>query len=242
MKTEHAPFPGTKSLYAERFDVYSDGKNKVVLPNKVAEGKPWVWRARFFNAFPNFDIAMLEKGYHIVYCDVAELLGNKTAVERWNNHYKWVTEEKGLAKMPILEGMSRGGLIVYNWAAANPDKVGVIYGDAPVMDLKYWPSFKSQLLHRAYKFDNEDQFNAYKGNPVDNLEPLAKAGIPIIHVVGDADTTVLVSEHTAVAEKRYKELGGLMEVIHKKDCGHHPHSLEDPTPIIEFIEKHAKTK
>ena len=44
----------------------------------------------------------------------------------------WLTEKHGLARQPALEGMSRGGLIIYNWASANPGKVACIYGDAPV--------------------------------------------------------------------------------------------------------------
>ena len=27
-------------------------------------------------------------------------------------------------------------------------------------------------------------------------------------------------------------------VIIKPECGHHPHSLEDPTPVADFISKH----
>ena len=50
-----------------------------------------------------------------------------------------------------------------------------------------------------------------------------------------------VAENTAIAEKRYKEMGGVFEVIHKQ-VGHHPHSLEDPTPIVEFMEKHVEGK
>lgn len=42
----------------------------------------------------------------------------------------------GFNKKVALEGMSRGGLIVYNWAAQNPEKVACIYADAPVMDFK----------------------------------------------------------------------------------------------------------
>jgi hypothetical protein len=37
--------------------------------------------------------------------------------------------------------MSRGGLIIYNCAVANPEKVAAIYGDAPVMDFKSWPGY-----------------------------------------------------------------------------------------------------
>jgi hypothetical protein len=56
-----------------------------------------------------------------------------------------------------------------------------------------------------------------RAEPIDNLKPLTEAGIPIIHVVGDKDTTVPVSENTAIAEKRYKEMGRVFEVIHKND-------------------------
>ena len=47
---------------------------------------------------------------------------------------------------------------------------------------------------------------AFKGNPVDNLEPLAKAGIPIIHVVGQADTVVPVQENTDLIDGALGEL------------------------------------
>ena len=66
------------------------------------------------------------------------------------------------------------------------------------------------------------------------------AGLP--DVVRDKDTCVPVSENTAVAERRYRDMGGTIKVIHKEDCGHHPHSLEDPTPIVAFVEKHVERK
>ena len=75
---------------------------------------------------------------------------------------------------------------------------------------------------------------AYQGNPIDNLAPLAKAGIPIIHVVGDIDKVVPVAENTAIAEARYQKLGGTFKVIHKPGVGH-KHSLKDPQPIVDFI-------
>jgi hypothetical protein len=55
--------------------------------------------------------------------------------------------------------------------------------------------------------------------------------------VGDADDAVPLAENTAIVERRYKELGGPITVIVKKGVGHHPHSLEDPAPIVEYILK-----
>jgi pimeloyl-ACP methyl ester carboxylesterase/lysophospholipase L1-like esterase len=207
---------------------------RVVIPKKIADGKPWVWRARFFGHEPQFDIAMLNRGYHLVYCDVAGLFGNTEAVSRWNKFYNYLRFEHLFSDRVILEGMSRGGLIIYNWAAKNPGKVAAIYADAPVMDFKSWPKINPTIL-KVYRFKNEQEAKAYKGNPVDNLAPLAKAGIPIIHVVGMDDKVVPVGENTQVAERRYKKMGGTFKVIRKKGIGHHPHSLKDPSPIVEFV-------
>lgn len=235
-------YPGEKSSYHsfDRYDfIYNDRLCIIVAPRVTAEGTPWIWRARFFTHEPQVDLALLNKGFHLVYADVADLFGSPQAVEIWDRFYKYLIETHGFAKKAVLEGLSRGGLIIYNWAIKNPDKVFCIYGDAPVCDLKSWPGVERKEMMQAYGFTKE-QFWAYKGNPVDNLEPLAKAQVPIIHVVGDADETVPVAENTAVVEERYKKLGGHMTVIHKHGVGHHPHSLEDPTPIVEFILKCVK--
>ena len=98
----------------------------------------------FWGHEPQTDIALLEHGFHIVYCDVADLYGSDKAVQRWNSFYKRMVKA-GFNKKVALEGMSRGGLIVYNWAAQNPEKVACIYADAPVMDFKSWPMGQGNL-------------------------------------------------------------------------------------------------
>lgn len=231
-------FPGEKSEW-RGFEMYEYQYTKVVVPKKVAEGKPWVWRARFFDLKPTFDIAMLNEGYHVVYRDVTDLFGSPKAVQRWDEFYALLTKEYQFAEKAVLEGMSRGGLIMYNWAIANPNKVAAIYGDAPVMDFKSWPGFWDKRVLKAYGFNNYEESIAYKGNPIDNLEPLAKAEIPIIHVVGDLDDIVPVDENTGPAEKKYKAMGGTFEVIHKPNAKH-DHGLENPQPLVDFILKHNK--
>ena len=145
-------------------------------------------------------------------------------------------------------GLSRGGLMVYNWAACHPDQTGCIYGDAPVMDLRSWPGGKGsaqaspedwQKCLSAYGL-SETEALAYAHNPIDNLAPLAQLRVPIIHVCGMADEAVPVAENTAIAASRYSDLGGEMTVILKGGVGHHPHGLEIPTPVVEFILKHVK--
>ena len=180
------PWTGKKSKFDsfEQTDFKIDDLNcKIVSPKKAAKGNPWIWRARFWGHEPQTDIALLKKGFHVAYCNVGGLYGAPSAVERWDRFCNHVTKKHQLSKKVALEGMSRGGLIIFNWAAKNPEKVSCIYTDN--------------------------------------------------------DKVVPVSENTAVIEKRYLELKAPIKVIHKPGVGHHPHSLKDPKPIVDFILKHT---
>ncbi len=220
-------------------------KYYIVKPNQVAKGKPWIWRARFWGHEPQLDIDLLERGFHLTYCEVGDLYGSQAAVERWNVFYKLATKA-GLGKKVALEGMSRGGLIIYNWAAQNIKKVACIYGDAPVMDVKSWPMGEGKYrgddhciktMLAAYGFSSKEEALVWQHNPIDHARVLAKAKTPIIHVVGDADIIVPVDENSAIFEARLRDYGHTMKVIHKAEVGHHPHSLNNPEPILEFILK-----
>lgn len=219
-----------------------NGKDcKVVKPKIVAQGRPWIWRARFWGHEPQTDISLLERGFHVVYCDVAELFGNTVAIDLWNRFYA-LTQQCGLAPKAALEGMSRGGVYVYNWALANPGKVACIYADAPVLDLKSWPGGKRNADAREpwedFKKDynlTEEQANNFTNSPLDNAAKIATLGFPMLHVVGDADDVVPIAENTTPFEQKIKAAGGDITVIHKPGVNHHPHSLANPTPITNFI-------
>jgi lysophospholipase L1-like esterase/pimeloyl-ACP methyl ester carboxylesterase len=251
LKPNSAPFPGKKSDWQgfERYEFEVAGKTaSVVVPKTVAKGTPWVWHGEFFGHKPAPDIALLGHGFHIVYLSVPNMLGCPEAVAHWNALYRELTRRYGFSTKPALVGLSRGGLYCYNWAAANPDKVACIYGDAPVCDFKSWPGGKGKgkgspndwkLVLERFHFVDEAEALAWKLNPIDNLAPLAAAKVPLLHIFGDADDVVPWDENTGVIAERYKQLGGKIELIRKPGVGHHPHGLDDSTPIVEFIRKHA---
>lgn len=220
----------------------------VVAPRKPALGRPWVWHGEFFGHKPAPDIELLKRGYHIVYMSIPNQLGSPAAVQSWNRCYDVLTSQYGLSPRVALVGLSRGGLYCYNWAIANPEKVACIYGDAPVCDFKSWPggfgagtgsADNWQRVRELWNFESDAQAKAYAGNPVDRLEPLAAARIPLLHVFGDADLVVPWEENTGLVAKRYRELGGSIQLIRKPGVGHHPHGLDDPTPIVEFLLLHT---
>ena len=146
----------------------------------------------------------------------------------------------GLSKTPFLEGMSRGGLPIHNWAVANQKKVAGIYGDNCVMDIKSWPAgFGSgkgsaptwEQCKKAYGFKSDESAKAFKGNPVDTIAKIKEAKIPLLYLVGTADDVVPGMENSQLAAQR---LDGYAEVILKQGKGHHPHSLANPQPIVDF--------
>lgn len=233
-----------KNFYGFKMRESEKGKLKTVIPHTPAKGNPWIWRARFWDHQPQFDIQMLELGYHIVYCDVANLFGSPLAVKRWDNFYK-LNQQWGLNPKPILEGMSRGGLIIHNWALANPDKVAGIYGDNCVLDIKSWPagfgtskgSAKAwTTCKNAYGFKTDQEAKTYPQNPIDHITKLKQANIPILYLISTADTTVPPAENSTLAAEKLKPYPHL-QVILKPDLGHHPHSLPNPKSITTFALK-----
>jgi pimeloyl-ACP methyl ester carboxylesterase len=215
----------------------------VVDPKTEAPGRPWLWRARFWGHRPEVDLALLAHGYHLVYMDVAEMLGNSESVTDWDDFYNLLTTTYGLHQKTEMEGMSRGGLYVYAWAERHPDRVAAIYADAPVCDIKSWPLALRKgkpdpdgwtMVVTAFGFKTLQDAIDYRGNPIDELAPLAAAKVPLLHVAGDADEVVPLDENTRVLEARYKALGGNIQVIIKHGVGH-VHGLDDPSPIINFL-------
>ena len=251
--------PGALALPNETVDTWHGFKRHkftvdgcpawVVEPKQPLPGKVWSWCMEFPDAFTDRCAApaLLAKGFYHAHISVGNTFGCPAAVKHFNAFYDTLRGQ-GFAPKVSLIGISRGGLYSYRWASENPGKVAVIYGDAPVCDFKSWPGGKGKgkgskgdwaALIKCYGFKDEAEALAYTGNPIDTLAPLAKAGVALIHVVGDADDVVPADENTAIIETRYGKLGGEFKGIHKPGIGHHPHGLEDPTPVVEFILSHT---
>ncbi|MDG2129740.1 MAG: alpha/beta hydrolase [Fuerstiella sp.] len=244
-----ADFPGDVSEWNGfvQFDFRLDNLAcRVVRPEQAARGNPWIWRARFWGHEPQTEIALLRKGFHVAYCDVASLWGNAEAIERWDRLYKYLTSQHGLSPRPALLGMSRGGLIIYHWAILHPTQVSCIYADAPALGLRpYVRDLEAgdADLDRLTGWMNAHGLTLqaakqYTQDTLDRLGPLAAEGVPVIHVCGDADESVPFEAHTGEFARRYRQLGGSVRVIVKKGGAHHPHSLKDPTAIVDFIVTH----
>lgn len=250
---EPKPFTGKVSKWSG-FNQYSfmvDGASALVVePEKALPGRPWAWRGEFFGAFPNADIELVKKGWHLAYISVPNLFGSPKAMVKWEKFHELLVKEHQLHAKPALIGLSRGALYSMAWAATHPDKTLLVYLDNGVCDFKSWPGGKPkglgtgqgsagewQNVLKAFDFKNDAEAIAWKRNPVDHLEPLAKAKVPLLLVYGDSDKVVPHLENSEIVFGRYKKLDGPVERIVKKGGDHHPHGLPDPKPVVDFFEK-----
>ena len=101
----------------------------LVKPAKAMEGNPWVWRARFPGWHTEMDSMLVSEGYHLAYIKTDNEYGSPKAMKAWDAFYDFLTSNHHLNNKVALEGVSRGGLFIYNWAKANPSKVACIYAE-----------------------------------------------------------------------------------------------------------------
>ena len=239
----------TKSIWNgfERIDFLFEGRPAIlVFPKDENKCNKWMLKTEYFDAFPQFEIDMVSRGWHLAF------IANKT---RWcldedldlkARFADFLKEEFGLYEKCVPVGMSCGGLIGTKFAAKYPQKVSCLYIDAPVLNLLSCPADfgigKGGLFEEFTQATGitKSQLICYREHPIDKMHILLENGLPIILVAGDSDSIVPYCENGAILEKFYKENGGEIEVYIKPGCEHHPHGLEDTTPIINFVMKHCE--
>ncbi|AWV98342.1 SGNH/GDSL hydrolase family protein [Arcticibacterium luteifluviistationis] len=240
----------------ERIDFqFQEREARIIIPNKAANGNPWIWRARFPDWHTDADSILVAEGFHLVYINTDNKFGSPDAVKVWDNFYDYVSTKYTLQKKVALMGVSRGGLFVYNWAKQNPEKVACIYAEAPVCDFTSWPggfgegkgSLKSwEILKAEYGFNSDEEAKNYKNNPIDNLAALAKAKVPIMHMIGLEDQVVPPKENSLILINRYIELGGIATVVPctegKQELEGHHFEIETPRYVADFIKYNTLKK
>ena len=184
----------------------------------------------------------LKAGIAIAGIDVGESYGSPKGRTLYSALHKDLVEKRGLAKQACLLARSRGGLMLYPWAAENPDKVRCITGIYPVCNIASYPGLRR--ASGAYGLTaNELNAQLTKHNPIDRLAPLAKAKVPIFHIHGDMDRVVPLDKNSAIIKQRYDALGGPMTLEVVKGQGHNMWAgWFQSQVLVDFLIKHATRK
>lgn len=226
--------------------VFEEHETIVVLPHKWANRRRVALKTEYWGAFPNAERMLLEHGFAVAYIRNDNRFGTEPDLKRKAALLDYLSEKYGTEKKCIPVGMSCGGLIAVMFAAYYPEYVSCLYLDAPVMNYMSWPcqfgvmelqgSFLDEILG-ALKLTRSELIS-YRNMPMDHIQDLIDSQIPVILVAGDSDHCVPYIENGILLEKAYKASQLDFELYLKPGCDHHPHGLEDPSPIVDFIEKH----
>ena len=198
---------------------------------KVDAQKRWLWEFPFWlgvnDGFGNLQHRIISKrrwprAFTSRASTWAPGCASPAAAKVCQEFYERLVADYGLAPRARIMGQSHGGLIAYGWAFRHPTCVERIAGICPATDFRSWPGLANTINFPAKGFGYdlspaELPHRAAEFNPIDNLAPLAKAGVKILHIHGDKDTLVPMSDNST-------ELSALSGV------GGHGHDRRDPGP------------
>ena len=218
----------------------------LILPDKPKAGQPipWLWYAPTLRGLPGREETwmferFLKAGIAIAGVDVGEPYGSPGGRKIYSALHKHLVDKRAMARQACLLGRSRGGLMLYCWAAENPEKVRCITGIYPVCNIASYPGINRAC--GAYGLTAKALADELaKHNPIDRLAALAKAKVPIFHIHGDKDGVVPLDKNSAIIKQRYDQLGGPMILEVVKGQGHNMWAgWFQSQNLVDFVIKHA---
>lgn len=172
---------------------------------------------------------LLAHGFHVAGVETGITCGSPAGVEVYQQFYEQVTRQYRLNPRARIIAQSNGGLISLAWTFRHPDLVDRIFGVCPVTDFRTWPKLVNVCDPKftgpgvGYGLTvKELEARIGEFNPIDNLKPLASAGIKVFLLHGDKDTLVPMGPNSEEFVKRYRAYGGdaSLEVAKGEDHGH----------------------
>ena len=221
----------------------------LILPKERPQGHPmpWVWYAPTLPGLPGPEERwmferFLAAGIAIGGVDVGESYGSPRGRAIFSAFHAELVRNRSMAGKACLLARSRGGLMLYSWACEHPESVACIAGIYPVCNLASYPGLAKAC--GAYDLSaSELAAQLALHNPIDRLAPLAKAKVPIFHIHGDIDDLVPLKDNSGELAKRYRELGGTMELVVPKGQGHNMWpGFFQCKELVEFVIEQATSK
>lgn len=216
---------------------------------KVDAEQRWIWVFPFWLAINDghgrlhhrkYVDRYLAAGFHVAGIDVGTSCGSPVAAEVCQEFYEKLRADFRLNPRARLLGQSNGGLMAYAWGFRHADSVDRIGGICPATDFRTWPMLANVVNFPTKGLDYglslaELSARQREFNPVDNLAPLAKAGVKIRHIHGDQDELVPMAQNSTELAQRYRELGGNAEIVVIKGLGHGGMELYESEPFVSFL-------
>ena len=191
----------------------------------TATSKPWILYAPTLPNCPDeaerwMHERFTEAGVAVAGIDSGESYGSPDGVAATEAlHAEMV--RRGYSTRPAVLGRSRGGLWASALAIAHPEWTAGIGGIYPVYDWRSYPGIEKaapaygltavQLTDRAAELC-----------PIERINRLAEANVPVCIIHGDEDTVVPLEANSGELNRRYQAAGkgGLVQLIVAEGQGH----------------------
>jgi pimeloyl-ACP methyl ester carboxylesterase len=229
---------------------FEDRNAYVIRPTiRTDKHRRWVWIFPFWLGVNDghgrlhhreYVEAYLAKGYHVAGVDVGTSCGSPTAAALCERFRERITREHRLSRRSRLVVQSNGGLIGYAWAYRNPKHVERIGGICPATDFRTWPGLENVINFPLKGLDYGLTLDSLKSriaelNPIDNLRPLAREKVRILHVHGDKDELVPTDANSLELKRRYEALGGNATIVLIPGLGHGGKELYASKELLNFM-------
>ena len=202
----------------------------LVFPKEKANGN-WTLKTEYWDAFPNTEIELLNRGFHAAYLKNISRFATKEDCDAKAHFVKFLSEKYGLRDKCVPVGMSCGGAHAVNFAGYHPECVACMFIDAPVLNFLDFPG-------RLDKYEGiwEKEFLKAYEQPMNRIPSLIEHRIPIIMLYGTEDCTVEYNMNGRIFAEAYEGHEDLLTVIPRVCQGHHPHGLFDnPEKLADLI-------
>lgn len=222
----------------------------IVSPEKGSANGRLVIKTEYWDAFQEAaEVPLVKEGFHLCYIQNDNRWGGDDDLDRKARFVRHVAQTYGLCERAVPVGMSCGGLFAIKFAAKYPELVSCLYLDAPVVNYLSCPcglgsgqpldgGASLRRLLNVCGLTDMSQLLGYRQMPLDLIPKLLANRIPVVMVAGDSDTVTPYQENGLYIQQAYEGTGIDCEVYIKPGCGHHPHGLENPEPVVQFILHH----
>ncbi|MBO4287077.1 MAG: alpha/beta fold hydrolase, partial [Kiritimatiellae bacterium] len=220
-----------------------NGRKAWVVEPSIAPRKDaaWIWNMLWpdYNVERMQAVELLKRGFHYAYIDLFDTRMDEAGVAAAAEFQSFLVKELGFAPKANLIGISWGGFMAAQYAAAKPANVAKIYFDNALLTFDgYTPPAKVGLgpwedaTKRVPPCWRDDP-----RMPVNCAGGIAKAGIRVLLVYGTSDIAVKPSANSKAFLAKFKAAGGNATVLEHPEYGHHPHGVEsgEAKVVLDFF-------